>query len=167
VDQVGPLDDDYFMYSEELDWGRRFKAADRRADRRAGWRVVYLPTALVIHHEGKSSEQNLAQRDIRFHTSRVRYFRKYHGDFQAELVRAFTLATFAYQLGLEGLKWLVGHKRRLRAARVRAYVQVLRSGLRGHESWGAEEQWSRGGAQRNTEYATRNTNHTQCPVDES
>jgi N-acetylglucosaminyl-diphospho-decaprenol L-rhamnosyltransferase len=123
VDQVGPLDDDYFMYSEELDWGRRFKEAD--------WRVVYLPTALVIHHEGKSSEQNLAQRDIRFHTSRVRYFRKYHGDFQAELVRAFTLATFAYQLGLEGLKWLVGHKRPLRAARVRAYAQVLRSGLRG------------------------------------
>ncbi|MBU0494014.1 MAG: glycosyltransferase family 2 protein [Chloroflexi bacterium] len=123
IEQVGPLDDGYFMYSEELDWGRRFKAA--------GWRVVYLPTALVIHHEGRSSEQNLATRDIRFHTSRVRYFNKYHGAFQAEVVRWFTLATFAYQLGREGVKWLAGHKRPLRAARVRAYAQVLRSGLRG------------------------------------
>ena len=123
IDQVGPLDEGYFMYSEELDWGRRFKDA--------GWRVVYLPTALVIHHEGKSSEQNLATRDIRFHSSRVRYFRKHHGAFQAELVRGFVLATFVYQLGLEGLKWLVGHKRPLRASRVQAYAQVLRSGLRG------------------------------------
>ncbi len=136
VEQVGPLDEGYFMYSEELDWGRRFRAA--------GWRVVYVPTALVIHHEAKSSEQNLAQRDIRFHTSRVRYFRKYHGAFQAGLVRWFVLATFVYQLAVEGLKWLVGHKRSLRASRVRAYIQVLRSGLRGQESQGAKGQRSGG-----------------------
>jgi len=148
VERVGPLDDGYFMYSEELDWGRRFKAA--------GWRVVYLPTALVIHHEGKSSEQNLAQRDIRFHTSRVRYFRKYHGARQAELVRWFVLATFAYQLALEGLKWLVGHKRPLRASRMRAYMQVLRSGLRGQGSRRAEERGSTGAM---THHATRITNH--------
>jgi len=123
VEQVGPLDTGYFMYSEELDWGRRFRAA--------GWRVVYLPTALVIHHEGQSSAQDLAGRDIRFHTSRVRYFRQYHGAFQAGVVRWFVLATFVYQLGLEGVKWLVGHKRPLRASRVRAYAQVLRSGLGG------------------------------------
>jgi N-acetylglucosaminyl-diphospho-decaprenol L-rhamnosyltransferase len=120
--QVGGLDEGFFMYSEELDWCKRIKDA--------GWEVVYLPTATVIHHEGKSSEQVVPARHIRFQTSKVRYFRKHHGWLQAEMLRWFLLATYVYQLAREGLKWLVGHKRPLRAERMRAYSQVLRSGLR-------------------------------------
>ena len=123
IQQVGPMDEGFFMYSEELDWCRRIKAA--------GWQVVYLPTATVIHHEGKSSEQVIPARHIYFQSSKVRYFRKHHGSLQAEVLRWFLLATYAYQLAREGFKWLVGHKRPLRAERVRAYRQVLRSGLRG------------------------------------
>jgi hypothetical protein len=40
------------------------------------------------------------------------------------------LATYVYQMGREGARWLIGHKRPLRAERLRAYRQVLRSGLR-------------------------------------
>lgn len=123
-EQVGGLDEGFFMYSEELDWCKRIKDA--------GWEVVYLPTATVIHHEGKSSEQVVPARHIRFQSSKVRYFGKHHGAFQAEALRWFLLATYVYQVAREGLKWLVGHKRALRAERVRAYRQVLRSGLRGH-----------------------------------
>lgn len=121
--EVGGLDEDFFMYSEELDWCRRIKSA--------GWEVVYLPTATVIHHEGKSSEQVVPARHIYFQSSKVRYFRKHHGRLQAEALRWFLLATYAYQLLREAAKWLVGHKRPLRAERVRAYRQVLGSGLRG------------------------------------
>ncbi len=123
-DQVGGLDEGFFMYSEEMDWCKRIQDA--------GWKVVYLPTARVIHHEGKSSEQVVPARHIHFQSSKVRYFRKHHGALQAEALRAFLLATYGYQLTREGFKWLVGHKRPLRAERVRAYRQVLRSGLRGH-----------------------------------
>ena len=49
-----PFDEGFFMYSEELDLCRRVQEA--------GWRVVYAPAALVIHHEGKSSEQVAPQR---------------------------------------------------------------------------------------------------------
>ena len=122
-EQIGGLDEGFFMYSEELDWCRRIKDA--------GWLVVYLPKATVIHHEGRSSEQVVPARHIHFQSSKVRYFRKHHGTFQAEALRWFLLATYVYQLGREGLKWLVGHKRPLRAERVKAYRQVLRSGLRG------------------------------------
>ena len=121
IAQAGPLDEGFFMYAEELDWCRRIK--------QAGWRIVYLPAAQVIHYEGKSSEQNLAARDIRFHSSKVRYFRQHHGAWQAELLRLFLLGTFVWQLAVEFLKWLVGHKRPLRASRVKAYLEVLRSGL--------------------------------------
>ncbi len=122
IEQVGLMDERFFMYSEELDWCRRF--------RDAGWRIVYLPTAQVIHHEGKSSEQVIAARHIHFQTSKVRYFRKYHGRLAAETLRLFLLGNYVWQLGLEGAKWLVGHSRSLRSQRVAAYWQVIRSGLR-------------------------------------
>ena len=120
--QVGPMDEGIFMYSEELDWCRRF--------REAGWRVVYLPTAQIVHYEGKSSEQALPARHVHFQTSKVRYFRRYHGCVAAEILRLFLLGNYAWQLGLEGVKWLIGHRRPLRAERIAAYWQVLRSGLR-------------------------------------
>jgi N-acetylglucosaminyl-diphospho-decaprenol L-rhamnosyltransferase len=123
IEQVGPMDEGYFMYSEELDWCKRFKDA--------GWRVVYLPTARIIHHGGKSSDQVVTSRHIHFQTSKVRYFRKHHGRLAGEALRWFLLGNYAWQLGLEGAKWLVGHKRPLRAERVAAYRQVLRNRLRG------------------------------------
>jgi len=121
-EQVGGFDEQFFMYSEELDWCYRTQ--------RAGWQIIYLPTAQVTHYEGKSSEQAVAARDIHFHSSKVRFFRKYYGARAAETLRAFLLAMFALQIVEESIKWLLGHKRALRAARVRAYCQVLKSGLR-------------------------------------
>ena len=122
IEHVGPMNEGFFMYSEELEWCHRF--------REAGWRVVYLPTAQVIHHAGKSSEQVLPARHVHFQTSKVRYFRQYHGRAAAEVLRLFLLGNYVWQLGLEGAKWLVGHNRPLRAGRVAAYWRVLRSGLR-------------------------------------
>lgn len=122
ITQVGPLDEAYFMYSEELDWCRRIKLA--------GWRVVYLPTARVIHHEGKSSEQAITARHIHFQRAKLRYFRKYHGRLVAAMLRLFLLWVYGWQLSLETMKGVVGHKRPLRWQRARAYWQVLRSGLR-------------------------------------
>jgi N-acetylglucosaminyl-diphospho-decaprenol L-rhamnosyltransferase len=120
--EVGPLDEGFFMYSEELDWCRRFRGA--------GWRVVYLPTAQIFHHVGKSSEQVVAARHVHFQTSKVRYFRKHHGGLSAETLRWFLLANYVWQLGLEGAKWVVGHKRPLRVQRIAAYRRVLQSRLR-------------------------------------
>jgi hypothetical protein len=143
IRQVGGLDEGFFMYSEEMDWCKRIKghapdgppalgpvtpgAANRVPA--GNWRIVYLPTAQVVHHEGKSSEQALAIRHIHFHASKVRYLRKHHGWWQGQVVRLFILTTYVWQLAEESLKWLAGHKRGLRRERVRVYWQVIRSGL--------------------------------------
>ena len=121
LDQAGLLDDGYFMYSEELDWCRRAKAA--------GWKVTYYPEARVIHHGGQSSEQVKAFQIIQFNRSKIRYFRKYHGALVAAVLRAFLLINYSYQFFLETAKWAVGHKRPLRLQRMRAYWQVLKSRL--------------------------------------
>ena len=120
--EVGGLDEDYFMYSEELDWCKRIKAA--------GWRIVYYPDARFIHHVGKSSEQAVTERHINFQRAKLRYFRKFHGRPAAALLRAIILLNYAAQFLLEIVKGMLGHKRDLRRQRANAYLQVLRSGLR-------------------------------------
>ena len=118
---AGLMDEAYFMYSEELDWCRRIKTA--------GWRIVYLPAARIIHYVGSSSDQAATQRHINYQRAKVRYFYKYHGRGAGLVLRAILLLNYAWQLALEGGKYLLGHKRDLRRQRMSAYWLVLRSGL--------------------------------------
>ena len=46
VEEVGFLDEDYFMYCEDLDWCFRFG--------KAGWKIVYYPEATTVHLKGQS-----------------------------------------------------------------------------------------------------------------
>ena len=119
---VGGLDEGYVMYFEETDWCKRAKAA--------GWQVVYHGTAFITHHGGKSSEQAAAFKQIQFHTSKLRYFRKHHGYSYYLILRLLLWLQFLWQLLLEGGKGIIGHKRELRFERVKIYWQVLRSGLK-------------------------------------
>ena len=122
VDQVGLMDEAFFMYSEELDWCRRIKEQ--------GWRIVYLPQAQIIHHVGRSSEQAVTERHINFQRAKLRYFRKYHGRFPTMLIRAILLLNYVWQLALELGKGILGNQRSLRRQRAGAYWRVLRSGLK-------------------------------------
>jgi N-acetylglucosaminyl-diphospho-decaprenol L-rhamnosyltransferase len=122
IKRVGAFDERYFMYSEELDWCRRAATA--------GWRTAYFAGAQVVHHEGKSSEQMVAARHIRFQTSKVRYFRKHHGVLAAGALRLSILGMFAFEWLLEAAKRLLGSRRDLRRERMAAYGELLRSGLR-------------------------------------
>jgi hypothetical protein len=118
---AGPFDESFFMYSEELDLCRRLKTA--------GWRVLYVPEARVIHYEGRSSEQAVAARHIHFSRSKVRYYEKYFGPRWAAALRRFLLLEFRWQIGVERAKWLLGHKRDLRRQRIAAYRTVIADGL--------------------------------------
>jgi N-acetylglucosaminyl-diphospho-decaprenol L-rhamnosyltransferase len=86
IEQVGGFDEDYFMYSEEVDWCFRAKAA--------GWDVWYTPVAEVTHHHGKSSEQDPLARERRFQDSKIRFLAKHRGRGQAVLVRLFLILTY-------------------------------------------------------------------------
>jgi N-acetylglucosaminyl-diphospho-decaprenol L-rhamnosyltransferase len=118
---AGLLDEQFFMYCEEMDWCLRIK--------QKGWKVVYLPAARVIHYEARSSEQALPTQHIHFYSSRVAYVRKHFGSVQAQILRLYLLGTYVVQSVEEGAKWLVGHKRPLRARRLTLYRQVISSGL--------------------------------------
>ncbi len=122
-EQIGGLDEGYVMFSEELDWCRRAKAA--------GWRVAYVGTACITHYGGQSTAQVETRKHIHFQQSKLRYFRTYHGRALALALRLFLLVSYGLQMALEGAKAALGHKRALRRARIRTYWAVIRALARG------------------------------------
>ncbi len=70
IHDVGGLDEDYFMYCEEMDWCLRLRAA--------GWGIYAVPTAHVLHFEGQSSRQQRWDAFERLWQSRFRFYIK-HG----------------------------------------------------------------------------------------
>jgi len=108
---LGLFDERFFLYSEELDLARRYRAA--------GWQVVYLPAAEVQHVEGGSSRQNLAARDRQFQASKLAYIEKWHGRRLARAFRAYLLAEYTFRAAEESLKLLRGSGPADRQARLR------------------------------------------------
>ncbi|HEV2472097.1 MAG TPA: glycosyltransferase family 2 protein, partial [Chthonomonadales bacterium] len=68
MDQVGPLDEDFFMFYEETEWCWRIK--------RAGWRVRYVPQAQVVHHWMAAVRQQSRAMTARLFRSALIYYRK-------------------------------------------------------------------------------------------
>jgi N-acetylglucosaminyl-diphospho-decaprenol L-rhamnosyltransferase len=80
ADAVGLFDEDFFMFSEEVDWMTRF--------RRAGWSIVFFPGAEVVHVGGASHGGNLYVENLRGH---LRFIAKHRGAKEAERVRRLLL----------------------------------------------------------------------------
>ncbi len=70
LDQVGGLDEGFFMYGEDMDWCKRFRAA--------GWRLVFLPSAEAIHYGGGSSANSPVRFFIEKQRADLRYWKKHH-----------------------------------------------------------------------------------------
>ena len=71
IQDVGLLDEQFFLYAEELDWCFR--------TRRAGWRITALPQVEMIHYQGQTSGQMSDFSLAHLVETRLRYYRKNHG----------------------------------------------------------------------------------------
>lgn len=75
LDQVGPLDDNYFMYTEEVDLCYRLAAA--------GWELWWEPRAEVVHFGEASSRQAREEMYVQLYRSKVQFYRKFGGEARA------------------------------------------------------------------------------------
>lgn len=69
IDQVGLLDEDIFMFGEDIDWCWRIKQAN--------WLVYYLPQAIVYHTHGASSRLRPVGATIDLHKGMAIFYRKH------------------------------------------------------------------------------------------
>jgi GT2 family glycosyltransferase len=103
LEQVGELDERFFIYDEDVDWCLRA--------RRAGWKVRFWPGASMIHL-GATSDPLMKDKTFTMFRSHLSYVRKHHG--RAAAV-CFYLAMGARLVGAtckQGLRWLVGRAAR-------------------------------------------------------
>ena len=83
AEEVGFLDPDFFVYSDETDFCKRL--------RDAGWRVLHVPAARAVHHEQLATDPRAAARRIvEFHRNRDLYMQKHHGPAARYAVRVLT-----------------------------------------------------------------------------
>jgi GT2 family glycosyltransferase len=97
--QVGYLDPGFFVYSDEVDFARRL--------RDAGWRSLYVPGAVAVHHEQLSTATVPEPRIVEMARNRDLYMRRHHSSTSALAVRLLT----AWSYGARALAALVlpGH----------------------------------------------------------
>ena len=69
IEQVGLLDDNYFMHCEDIDWCMRF--------RQAGWKIVFVPTVDVLHYKGACSKGHPIRVLYHMHRGMIRFYRKF------------------------------------------------------------------------------------------
>jgi N-acetylglucosaminyl-diphospho-decaprenol L-rhamnosyltransferase len=100
--QVGYLDPDFFVYSDEVDFARRL--------RDAGWHSLYVPGAVAVHHEQLSTSAIPEPRIVEMARNRNLYMRKHHSPAAALTVRLLTAWSYLVR-ALAGLL-LPGHSSR-------------------------------------------------------
>ncbi|MBV7332339.1 glycosyltransferase [Chloroflexi bacterium TSY] len=110
IQEVGGLDEGFFMYCEEMDWCLRME--------NAGWAVYTVPLSRIIHHEGRSSGQVRWTAFVHLWQSRFRFYRKYHNRYSSN-----------YLYWLRKVIWLGLYLRQRQAKRLFATGQVTGSDL--------------------------------------
>ena len=87
LDEVGPFDEDFFLYSEEVDLQTRL--------RQAGWETHYFPELTVVHHESQFSAGIPERRINEMWRSRHRYWQKHHSRIGARVAALATGSQYA------------------------------------------------------------------------
>jgi GT2 family glycosyltransferase len=131
AEQIGWLDPQFFVYSDEVDFCRRLKDA--------GWSTLWVPEASAIHHEQLSTAAVPEPRIVEFSRNRDRYMRKHHSAAAAATVRLLTAWTYALRAAAALV--LPGHS-------ARRYWRHVTATLRPGQSEGLREiagHYNRGG----------------------
>lgn len=119
LEQIGLMDEGYFMYSEEVDYCRRL--------RDAGWKLYWVPQAEVVHYGGQSTRQVATEMFLRLYAAKLRYFRKHEGQRAGQVYKLILFAAVLFRLLLLPLALLgPAPKRREQMALAGRYWRLAR-----------------------------------------
>jgi GT2 family glycosyltransferase len=108
IERVGVMDERYFMYCEETDWCYRF--------RQAGWRVMFTPSAEIIHLGGQSSRKVRKEMLIQLKLSVLEFMKKHHGWAAHKAACLLTIAFFAVRMPIWFVRSLLAGEGKEQAA---------------------------------------------------
>ncbi len=102
IAKIGKLDPEYFMFCEDVDWCFRTW--------QAGFKVMYVPDAVVTHAIGRSTDKAPNRMIGRFHSSMLRFYRKNMLPKNPWPVRPFAYAGAALAIGLRASLFIAKNK---------------------------------------------------------
>lgn len=122
LEQIGGLDADYFMYTEETDWC--FRA------HKAHWNIRYSPAQRVIHYGGASSAQASSAMKTELYKSKLLFFAKHRPRWQYVLLKNIFVASAAGKVIMYSLAAKIQQAQRARYENQAAsFRQVYRACL--------------------------------------
>ncbi|WP_141336617.1 glycosyltransferase family 2 protein [Paenibacillus sp. tmac-D7] len=92
IDQVGMLDEDFFMYGEDIDWCYRIKEA--------GWGIHYYPYTQITHYKGASSRRKPFKIIYEFHRAMYLFHKKHYEKKYSFIVNAMVYTGIAMKLAI-------------------------------------------------------------------
>lgn len=95
LEQVGLLDEDFFMYGEDLDWAYRMK--------QVGWKVYYNPAVTVLHYK-RASSRHSKRAQFEFVRAMYVFYRKHYAPETPLALHALILLGLALRGGLPMLR---------------------------------------------------------------
>ncbi|MCL4417368.1 MAG: glycosyltransferase family 2 protein [Actinobacteria bacterium] len=84
MDEIGFLDERFFMYGEDLDWCYRLG--------KKGWKIYYIPDARVIHHHRASSKKRRFRSTLNFYHAMYIFYRKHFSNGKISPMNFFVMA---------------------------------------------------------------------------
>jgi len=90
--RVGLLDENFFMYTEEVDLCHRIRGL--------GYKVLYTPEAEIVHLGGKSTESNADKAAYEYRRSQLYFYRKHYGPHHVRILKAYLVTKIALALAL-------------------------------------------------------------------
>ena len=88
-EQVGLLDEDFFMYGEDIDWCYRMK--------QAGWEIYYYPRTSIIHYKGAGKKRKARKMIYEFHRAMLLFHRKHFQKNYSWLVNGMVYAGIGFK----------------------------------------------------------------------
>jgi GT2 family glycosyltransferase len=98
IDQIGLLDEDFWIYGEDIDWCIRAK--------KVGWKVMYCPHADVLHYKGIGSSTNSRKTSYEFYRAMYLFHKKHFARECSPVVNAM-IYTGIFFVGLSAWRRLV------------------------------------------------------------
>ncbi|MFZ5516233.1 MAG: glycosyltransferase family 2 protein [Candidatus Zhuqueibacterota bacterium] len=116
IEQIRLLDEQFYIYGEEVDWCWRIK--------KAGWKIMYLPEARIIHYGKAASSQRKIEMFIQNYKSAFIFLKKSYPLYSYWLYRLRTTFYSALWLIRYGLPSLVAPKDTKRYAELKSGFDV-------------------------------------------
>lgn len=104
LNQVGLLDEDFFIYGEDIDWCKRFKTL--------GWEVVFFPEAKAIHYGGASSANSPTRFFIEMQRANIKYWDKHHNYYAKKVYVFLLLVHHVVRILGNGIKFIFLRKKK-------------------------------------------------------